>query len=171
MQPASLYLVLIITLTPSHISFSPPSQTGAWSTSLFFSFFVFPECYSEYLGTEPTPSFLPSLMICHRLVSFGCVFSLTIDLLGRETPCKRHKLVLSLTVRVSASKLIKTRAYGVVPELVFFPFSSEVYMGNKTKSKENNIIIRRQSVKFTYRASNATNIIKKLLEIEKRDCV
>ena len=25
------------------------------------------------------------------------VFSLTIDLLGRETPCKRHKLVLSLT--------------------------------------------------------------------------
>ena len=30
------------------------------------------------------------------VVSFGCVFSLTIDLLGRETPCKRNKLVLSL---------------------------------------------------------------------------
>ena len=42
---------------------------------------------SGYLGTEPTPSFLPSLKICHCLVSFGCVFSLTIDLLGRETPC------------------------------------------------------------------------------------
>ena len=29
------------------------------------------ERYSEYLGTEPTPSFLPSLIICHGLVSFG----------------------------------------------------------------------------------------------------
>ena len=37
-------------------------------------------------------------MICHCLVSFGCVFSLMIDLLGRETPCKRHTLVLSLIV-------------------------------------------------------------------------
>ena len=36
-------------------------------------------------------------MICHRLVSFGCVFSLTIDLVGRETLCKRHKLVFSST--------------------------------------------------------------------------
>ena len=35
-------------------------------------------------------------MICHCLVSFGFVFSLTIDLLGRETQCKRNKLVLSL---------------------------------------------------------------------------
>ena len=68
----------------------------ALGTLLYF--FVFQERYSEYLGTEPTPSFLPSLMICHRLVSFGYVFSLTIDLLGRETPCKKHKLVLSLTV-------------------------------------------------------------------------
>ena len=66
------------------------------SQPLFF--FVFLERYSEYFGTEPTPSFLPSLMICHHLVSFGYVFSLTIDLRGRETRCKRHKLVLSLTV-------------------------------------------------------------------------
>ena len=43
--------------------------------------------------------FLPlSLIICHGLVSLGCVFSLTINLLGRETTCKRNKLVLSLTV-------------------------------------------------------------------------
>ena len=33
------------------------------------------------------------------------VFSPTIDLLGRETPCKRHKLVLSLTTKYTATKL------------------------------------------------------------------
>ena len=57
----------------------------ALGTLLYF--FPFPERYFEYLWTEPTPSFLPFLMICHRLVSFGCVFSLTSDLLSRETPC------------------------------------------------------------------------------------
>ena len=35
-HPVSLYLVLVITQTPSHISFCPPSQTGSWNTSLFF---------------------------------------------------------------------------------------------------------------------------------------
>ena len=75
-------------------------------TKIYDIFFT--HCYSEYLGTEPTPSFLPSLIICHRLVSFGCVFSLTIDLLGRETPCKRHKLVLSLTVIFSSYMVIRT---------------------------------------------------------------
>ena len=44
-----------------------------------------------------------------------------------------------------ASKLMKTPVDGVIPELVFFPFSSEV-MGNKTKSKKNNT--KRQSVKL-----------------------
>ena len=43
-----------------------------------------------------TFSFLPCLIICHGLVSFGCVFFLTIGLLGRETQCKRNQLVLSL---------------------------------------------------------------------------
>ena len=33
---------------------------------------------------------------------------------------------------------MKTHVDGVTYELVFFPFSSEVYMGNK-KSKENNM--------------------------------
>ena len=34
----------------------------------------------------------------YNIQPYIIVFSLTIDLLGRETPCKRHKLVLSLTV-------------------------------------------------------------------------
>ena len=51
--------MLVITLTPSHISSFPLSQTGSWNTSLFFAF---PERYSEYLGSEPTPSFFPSLV-------------------------------------------------------------------------------------------------------------
>ena len=49
---------------------------------------------------------------------------------------------------------MKTHVDGVIvklPEQVFFPFSSEVYQGSKTKSKENNI--KRQSLK--YRASDA----------------
>ena len=90
--------MLIITLTPSNISYSPPSQTGAWNTSLLFRFSSSLSATLSTLALSQPPSFLPSLMICHRVVSFGCVFSLTIDLLGRETPCKRHKLVLSLTV-------------------------------------------------------------------------
>ena len=90
-----MYLVSIITfLIPHH-------HKPALGTLLYlfvFSFFIFPECYPEYLGTEPTLSSQPSLMICHCLVSFGFVFSLMIDLLGRETQCKRNKLVLSLIV-------------------------------------------------------------------------
>ena len=65
------------------------------------TFFAFPERYSEYNGTQPTPYFLPSLIICHGLASFSGVFSLTIDLLGHETRCKRNKLIVSLTVNVT----------------------------------------------------------------------
>ena len=69
-----------------------------WHVNRFPIFFVFLERYSGYLGTEPTPSFLPSMKICHGIFSFGYVFSLMIDLRGGETRCKRNKLVLSLTV-------------------------------------------------------------------------
>ena len=37
------------------------------------------------------------------------IFSLTIDLLGRETPCKRHKLVLSLTGRKIYKQILRKR--------------------------------------------------------------
>ena len=59
------------------------------------TFSAFPE-RSEYLGTEPTPSVLPYLIICHGLVSFRCLFFLTIDLRGREAQCKRNQLILWL---------------------------------------------------------------------------
>ena len=87
--------MLVITQTPvahflfptitnrllEHLSLFSPSQSATLSTSAM---------------SQP---FLPlSLIICHGLVFLGCVFSLTIDLLDRETPCKRNKLVLSLTV-------------------------------------------------------------------------
>ena len=92
----------------------------------FFSFFDFPERYSEYLGTEPTP-FLPSLMIGHRLVSLACVFSLTIDLLGRETPCKRHTLVLSLTALIFTVALMQNSS----TKMALGPFTFKKYASKK----------------------------------------
>ena len=45
------------------------------------------------------------------------IFSLTIDLRGRETRCKRHKLVLSLTVIL---KIREASEYGDTVHSVFF---------------------------------------------------
>ena len=63
--------MLIFTLTPSHISYSPPSQSGAWNTSLFLRFSYSQSASLSTLAlSQPLP---PSPPWWYAIVSFPLV--------------------------------------------------------------------------------------------------